>query len=231
MTEFEAMVRRALIDNLHGEYDELLSAELPWPQSSARHRRWEKKLLADPVGFARRQARPVWQKTLRAAACVLLCLATLFGALMAVSPTARAWVVEQAVRWTEQFTEFTFISRNPKGVTEDWRPAYIPEGFVETQADWSEDAHWLYLTYENGIGGIIVLDALPAEENFSFNVDNEHSDYHEIEINGQPASLFSSNTEGYPSYLIWVNADHSTAFQLSANIDTDELIRIAESRP
>lgn len=229
MTEFEAMVRRALIDNLHGEYDELLSAELPWPQSSARHRRWEKKLLADPVGFARRQARPVWQKTLRAAACVLLCLATLFGALMAVSPTARAWVVEQAVRWTEQFTVFTFISRNPKGVTEDWRPDYIPEGFVETDVYWVKETYYLEVTYEAEDGRFFIISSIPADQGGSFSVDNEHSDYCEAEVNGHIASLFVSNTEGAPSYLLWTNEDQTTAFELSSDLDTDEMLRIAEN--
>lgn len=229
MTEFEAMVRRALIDNLHGEYDELLSAELPWPQSSARHRRWEKKLLADPVGFARRQARPVWQKTLRAAACVLLCLATLFGALMAVSPTARAWVVEQAVRWTEQFTEFTFISRNPKGVTEDWRPAYIPEGFVETDVDWIKETHYLEVTYEAEDGRFFIISSIPADQGGSFSVDNEHSVYQEIKINGQTASLFVSNTKDYPNYLVWINSDKTRAFLLASDIELNNMVQIAES--
>lgn len=229
--EFDALLRRALTDNVRARQARVFADGLPLPEHTRRYLRWEKKLLADPFGFARRQARPVWKKALQTAASILLCFAVLFGAIMAVSPSARAWVVDRVIYWMEDFTRFRFYDEEAQGLSANWRPAYIPEGFVETQADWSEDAHWLYLTYENGIGGIIVLDALPAEENFSFNVDNEHSDYHEIEINGQPASLFSSNTEGYPSYLIWVNADHSTAFQLSANIDTDELIRIAESRP
>lgn len=230
-SEFEALVRQAMIDKLHGEYDELLSAELPWPQSSPRHRRWEKKLLADPVGFARRQSRPVWQKTLRAAACVLLCLATLFGALMAVSPTARAWVMERAVRWTEHFTEFTFISRNPEGVTGDWRPAYIPEGFVETDVYWVEDVELLEVTYEAGDGRFFIISSMPARQSGSFTVDNEHSDYSEVKVNGHAASLFTSNTEGAPSYLLWVNAEQTTAFQISSNLDPAEMLRIAESNP
>lgn len=227
--EFEELVRRALKENLRAEFPDVFDPdmEFPRPDFSPRYLRRERKLLSDPVGYARRQARPVWQKALQTAACLVLCCAVLFAAVMAGSPSARAWVMERTVRWTEQFTEFTFISRNPKGVTEDWRPAYIPEGFVETDADWDKLTGALDLTYEDESGGRFVLFVTPADQNVSFNVDNEHSDYKEIEINGKAASLFVSNTEGYPSYLLWTSADEATAFQISSNIDVDEMLKIA----
>lgn len=227
--EFDALLRRALTDNVRARQARVFADGLPLPEHTRRYLRWEKKLLADPFGFARRQARPVWKKALQTAASILLCFAVLFGAVMAVVPSARAWVVDRVIYWMEDFTRFRFYDEEAQGLSANWRPAYIPEGFEEVGADWGESSHLLYLTYENSAGGKIVLSALPAEQNFSFNVDNEHSDYHEVEINGQPASLFVSNTEGYPSYLIWTSADQSTAFQISANVSTDEILRIAEN--
>ena len=231
--EFDALLRRALEDNIRAEYPDVFdpNVEFPPPPFSPRYLRWEKKLLADPVGFARKQARPIWKKALRAAACFLLCAATVLGAMLALSPSARAWVTERAVYWTDSFTKFKYISTEGVPVSETWRPAYIPEGFEETDVDWTEEAGYLRVTYENPDGKLIYITSMPAGQNGSINVDNEHSDYYDIEINGQPASLFISNTEGYPSYLIWSNADMTTMFLLSTNYDYDILIPMAESGP
>lgn len=231
--EFDALLRRALEDNIRAEYPDVFdpNVEFPRPPFSRRYLRWEKKLLADPVGFARKQARPMWKKALRAAACFLLCAATVLGAMLALSPSARAWVVDRTIDWLSGYTKFRFNGDNARGVTEDWRPAYLPDGFMETEIRWDEDLSSLDATWEDANGQYIMLIAMPARSNFSFNVDNEHSEYFDIEIQGQPASLFSSNTEGFPSNLIWTNADMSTAFVIMSNLPPEEIIAIAESGP
>lgn len=231
--ELDALICRALKANLRAEFPGVFNpaVEFPWPQTSPRYQRWEHKLLADPAGFVRRQCRPVWQKALRMAACLILCAALALFAVMTASPTARAWVVDRVVTWMETYTQFRFYGQNAQGVTADWRPAYIPEGFEETQAEWNEEMRWLDLVYEDGKGQFFTLSLVPAEQNNSFNVDNEHSDYSDMTINGLPASLFVSNTVGYPNNLIWTNADQSIAFLLSSNIDADEMIQIATCEP
>lgn len=81
----ERMLRHALMEaNLERFRDVLDAAEEPdW---SHRYLRNRTRLLADPFGWAKRMARPVWKRAARTAACVLLaCLVTL-GGLMAVSP-------------------------------------------------------------------------------------------------------------------------------------------------
>ena len=229
--ELDAVIRRALEANLRAEFPGVFdfSQDVPWPQTSPAHRRWERGLLADPAGFARRRRRPVWQKALRTAACLVLCTALALGAVMAASPSARAWVVDRVVTWMQTYAEFQFLSSDPHGVTADWRPAYIPEGFEETEADWDEAVNELSVVYENHDGLRITIIALPAEQGGSFLVDNEHADYQEIEVNGQPASLFISNTDGYPNYLLWTSADKGTMFVLMSRISTDEIIAIAGS--
>lgn len=231
--EFDALLRRAMEDNIRAEYPDVFdpNLEFPEPQLSRRYRRWERKLLADPVGFARRQARPMWKKALRAAACFLLCAATAVGTALALSPSARAWVTEQAMYWMDGYTKFRFSGENARGAGADWRPAYIPEGFEETEAEWDEAVGSLDVTWLNHADQYIMLTAMPAKSNFSYNVDNEHSEYYDIKIHGQPASLFISNTAGFPSYLIWSNADVSTAFIIRSNLPSEEMIALAESGP
>ncbi len=229
--ELDALICRALKANLRAEFPGVFNpaAQFPWPQTSPRYQRWERKLLADPAGFVRRQCRPVWQKALRMAACLILCAALALVAVMAASPTARAWVVDRVVTWMETYTQFRFYGQNAQGVTADWRPAYIPEGFEETEVEWDEDMSTLALTFMNKDEGFIFLRAVPAEQGQSFIVDNEHSDPKEIEINNHPASLFISNTEGRANYLLWTSADGNTSFVLMSNLSPDDLVTIAKN--
>ena len=58
------------------------------------YRRQQKKMLADPRKWCRERQKPVWKRAAQQAACFLLVCAVAFGTLMAVSPTARAAVVQ-----------------------------------------------------------------------------------------------------------------------------------------
>ena len=76
--EFEELVRRALKENLRAEFPDVFDPdmEFPRPDFSPRYLRRERKLLSDPVGYARRQARPVWQRRSRrrpALCCAVPC--------------------------------------------------------------------------------------------------------------------------------------------------------------
>lgn len=228
-SEFDALLRRALEDAAWARQERVFAAGLPEPRHTRRYLRWEKKLLADPLGYARRLARPMWQRALRTAAGFLLTFAVLFGAVMAVSPSARAWVVERTVQWMETFTRFRFYGEEARGLSENWRPGYVPEGFEEISADWDEVSGVLLLSYQGMSDGFIDLDCSPARQGIDFIIDNEHSDYQSLEINDRPADLFASNTEGFPSYLLWSSADGETAFVLTSNIAPNEMISIAES--
>ena len=157
----------------------------------------------------------------------MLCFAVLFGAIMAVSPSARAWVVERVVYWTESFTKFSFTAEEGQGLSADWRPSYIPEGFEETGANWNDTSNTLRLTYEDADGETINMICRPARQGMEFSVDNEHSDHQSLEINGYPADLFISNTEGFPSYLLWSSEDGETALMLISSIEPGEMVAIA----
>ena len=86
----ERMLRLALMEANQERFREALEGadrDVAW---SPRYLRQRARMLADPFGWAKRMARPVWKRAVRAAACAaLVCLVTL-GGLMAVSPTVRA---------------------------------------------------------------------------------------------------------------------------------------------
>lgn len=187
--------------------------------------------LADPFGYAKRKARPMWKLALRHAAAFLLAASVSLFVLYHVSPTARAWMDETfqtVVTWLDENTTFHFGGDQTEGTADDvWRPTWLPGGYVETRSVNLSGA--MKVEFENGAGGYIDLHYVPVQEGYMFDVDNEHSDYSELTLNGQTAYFFDSNNEGKPSFLIWYNEEGTVAFRLTGELPGSDLIQIAES--
>lgn len=221
--EFEVLVRQALLQANREEWEPILAsgpAFCPSPRYLSR----EKKLLAAPFRCAKKQTRPLWKKALQAAACFILLVSVAFGGLMAVSPTARAWVQQIFTEWFGDHVRFTF-SGNAGQETGAWKTGYLPEGFALVKEDGITMKN---VVYENAEGVRIYLSYAPADENGMFSTDNEHQDYTQTTINGDPAHLLAAKEPGHMSNLIWANEEEHVAFKLMSGLDSEELIRMAE---
>lgn len=227
--EFRELVRSALLEATRREYAYILEAEnLPHPDFSPRYLRERARLLADPFGYARRRARPLWKKAVRTAACILLCAGIAFGGLMAFSPEARAWVAQIVAEWRETHTEYTFTGAPEPGADVGvWRPGYVPEGFEEVLQ--IQESNFGHILYENQGGENIRFFYASMEQGINFSMDNEHSEYVQTSVHDCPAELYISNTEGESNHLLWYNENKKTVYQLSSQLDYQELITMAES--
>ena len=129
--------------------------------------------------------------------------------------------------WTDVSADFLFHGGD--GAETDlscWRPTWLPEGYEEVEV-W--DPGGVYkITYENAEGQSLTLRCISPNTS-AVSMDNEHSDYSEITINGSKAYLLVSNAEGWQSSLIWTNEENSVMFILRGYISAEDLIRMAES--
>lgn len=105
------------------------------------------------------------------------------------------------------------------------KPQYLPEGFFETQT--RQIGKKAEIVYQNSKGIEIKFNQIPLSGEGIIGVDTIHTTRTEIEIQGEPASLFTADSTGGNSYLIWENHLHS--FMLYSKISPKELIKIAES--
>ena len=185
--------------------------------------------LSRPFAAGRRK-KPLWARVLRTAAVLLLALSLTAGAVLWASPAVRVWAAELArmlMVWTDVSADFLFHGGD--GAETDlscWRPTWLPEGYEEVEV-W--DPGGVYkITYENAEGQSLTLRCISPNTS-AVSMDNEHSDYSEITINGSKAYLLVSNAEGWQSSLIWTNEENSVMFILRGYISAEDLIRMAES--
>ena len=185
--------------------------------------------LARPFAAGRRK-KPLWARVLRTAAGLLLVLSLTAGAVLWASPAARVWAAELArmlMVWTDVSADFIFHGGDAAETDLScWRPTWLPEGYEEVEV-W--DPGGVYkITYENAEGQSLTLRCISPNTS-AVSMDNEHSDYSEITINGSKAYLLVSNAEGWQSSLIWTNEENSVMFILRGYISAEDLIRMAES--
>ena len=226
---FDADPRAALLEAARLDWAEALSQEPAAPRFSQGYLDRRAAFLSDPIGYARRLRRRAWsagQRALRAAACLLLVAGVAFGALMAASPTARAWVQRIFIQWLSDRADITFQG-NPQGFGENglWRPTWLPEGFELVE---ESGLALTQLIYENSAGDEIFFTCTTANANVI--IDTEHQDHYAITIHGNAADFFPANEPGEPSYLIWTDEATGTYFDLMTYLeDSEVLLQIAES--
>ena len=60
-------------------------------------------------------------------------------------------------------------------------------------------------------------------------VDIENSEVRQVEVLGQIADMYLSNSNGGTKHLVWTDENIDFLFFISANLSMNELIKIAES--
>lgn len=224
-TPFEELVCSALLDVNYQNYERALTqADTNAYTPSQRHLAWERKFLAAPFAFAKKRARPAWQRFLQAAACVVLAVSVAFGGVMAVSPTARARVQRIFAQWSGEYARFSF-GGNAGQETGEWKTTWLPAGFELTEE--KNTSLLSKVLYGNSNGQFIRLIYAPAESTV-FGVDSEHQNYEQVLVNGTTAYLLQATTQDETSYLIWTDISGEVAFKLSTTGDAEILMPLAQ---
>lgn len=225
----EQMLRRALMEaNLERFRDVLERADRDW-NWSPRYLRQRMRLLADPFGWAKRMARPVWKRAARTAACAALaCLVTL-GGLMAVSPTVRAAVLG----WLREITEngiFYTAPGNWDGVESpeppDWMLTELPEGWaLDSANDLGSSAK---KEYRSGESTVNFICSYPDDGSIGWGIGNPESGEtrREVTVNGYTAELYGDERR---AMLAWQDEDGMLFYFTSAYVDPDMLVEMAAS--
>lgn len=217
------LVRQVMLDAARLEYGGL-KKEQPEHLFSPAFERKMKKLL-------RRGRHPLWNKTLRAAACLLLSLLLSGCAVLAVSLETRevfsGWIWEIH----ETYFLYRFFEDGENGTLSEedvlYQPAYVPSGYrIEYRGVVNGMAVVFYINDESGalidfqyftdLGSSVVQV-----------VQGSGISYKKVLVNGKSAVLHLE--EGETNVLVWVNEENRLAFTFSGVSGGEELIKMAES--
>lgn len=190
----------------------------------------------------RRANHPIRYKVMRAAAAVVLVIATLFGTVMAVSPEARAAVVGWVKSAFYEFFEYSNevpstnnapIDENNDGnnptnepVKYEYCLSVVPDGYRELNVIEKADGK-VYL-YINDVGQILQFTYTDDTTSNSLFTKSEDYQQYSASVKDVPADVYITSEENETNVIIWQDLHTNMLFQISAMADYSELIKIAE---
>ena len=189
-------------------------------QPSRSFQRKMSSLLRNPKRYTRNLRRTFPIKFMRATAAVFLMCTLLFGAVMAVSPTVRATVVEFVMSWFEDRTEYRVSSQE---AILNRALGYMPDGF-ELIVFHENEAESIRI-YQNEDAALISIIATGGKQV----VDNEHSDYYQTTVRDRVTDVYASNDPQYPNIIVIYDDTYGHIFTITSEIELNELLKIAEN--
>lgn len=188
--ELDALARRVLLDSLKldwaGESD-----PRPSFQASPRHRREVRRMLADPLAWANKRAKPLWKQAAQRAAMILLVISLGFCGLMAVSPAVRAAVNQWVVEWYETHITYRYTGEDMAGSMPQYEITELPEGYAEAEGERIEWPGQVDIPYRNERDGkTIYLNYVQLREGIATDIVIEDSEIFEVTVNGLDGQLF-----------------------------------------
>lgn len=197
-------------------------------------KRFERKMQR----LIRRTNHPIRYPVMRAAAVAVLTIVILFGAVMAVSPEARAAVIGWVKGISGVYVEYSkdpdtgyVPTDDPTQPTEpvkyEYRLSSVPEGYRELRViDGSDRRTYMYI---NDAGMFLQFTYIYGMQSDSIFIKVENYAQYTAPVNGVSADIYIANAENETSVIIWQDPHSDTLFQITALADRAELIRLAEA--
>ena len=198
---------------------------------SKRFRRKMEKLI-------RRANHPIRYQVMRTAAAVALVIVTLFGAVMAVSPEARAavigWIKETFGVYVQYSNDDVYGNKGadsnndiPKVTKAEYHLAVVPDGYRKMNVIDKIDGK-IYV-YANDHGEIIQFTYSHGTKNDSLFIKTENYEKYPDFVDALQADIYLATNENEPSIIVWQDPNAGVLFHIFAMMDRVELINIAET--
>lgn len=228
MTE-DALLQGFLLDAAAAEFASELTDTTP-VAVSPRLLRQMNSMLNDPNSWAKRQHRSIWNRIARTAAVILLVLSLSLGALMAVSPTVRAAVINWVRETYEHSVIYRFFDKSDDQLP-NYAPTWLPEGFVLDERVALDD--WVIYEYHNAT----------VDKWFSFAYCYASSDMQlqvggyddaaapiveKCFVNGIAADYYPANNSGTDN-LVWIDEEKGIIFTMNSMLEKAVILHVAES--
>lgn len=228
--ELDTLMQRVLLDSLKLDWEENAKPQTPFAASS-RYRREVRRMLADPLAWARKRGKPIWKRAAQQVAAVLLILSVGFGSLLAISPTVRAAFLQWITEWYETHITYRYTGPDMAGAMPQYEITELPEGYAEVESeriDWPEQAVIVYRNEETG--KTIYLDYIHMHQGAATDFVIEDAEISPVTVNGLDGQLFwRTDWEDKRNMITWLDPDHGLHFTIEAHLDKLDIINIAES--
>lgn len=176
--------------------------------------------------LVRRAKHPALYRVLRAAAVIVLVIGVLFGTLMVASPTARAKVFGWIHEMAGIYHHYAPGETTPGEIGADYYLPAVPEGY--TLLEERETRNGKVFVYA-GSPSYLTFAYIKASEGSEAFYDPQGAQPEDVTVGDSAGTVFLTDNENINNQIIWFSSDGSVYFSISAKLEKDELIALAES--
>lgn len=225
--ELDHLLRRVLIDAIKLDYKTGDENNAPSFSPSTRYQRQIRLMLKDPLGWARKRGRPIWKAIIHRVAMILLFISLGFGAVMVVSPTARAAFVRWVTEWYETRILYWHMGDHAVEDIPKYEITELPEGFVEIEC--VELPELTVITYENEAGDVIDFSYMFISRGGASFYETDNAEVFDIEVNHMGGQFFELKIPEGLNTITWVDTEHNIQFDISSAYNYLDILHMAES--
>lgn len=228
--ELDRMMQHVLLDAIKRDCEKETD-DVPAFKPTRHYQRQITAMLSDPLKWARKRARPIWKSVLQKVAMILLVFSLSLGSLMAVSPTVRAAVVRWVTEWYETHVVYRFSGEQITDEMPQYEVTDLPEGYAEIErVEWPSYVSIIYQNVNDENASWIYLQYIYMQQGASGNFGIENADIIPVTVNGLEGQLYlNRDAEGADSTITWIIPDENILFAVSAALNTDDILHMAES--
>lgn len=185
------------------------------------------KFLRKIERLKRRAKHPVFYKTMRRVASIALAILITGGAWITVDAEARA----AFFGWIKETYETFFVYRFSDDIdisveTERYEPTWIPEGYEKSRE--SDLGGKITIVYKNQEGQLLRFHYIYDLGTTSAFVDAEGGTIKKCKVGDYDADIIVFDDVNTSNNILWIDRDN-VAFHISAFLNEDDLIRVANS--
>ena len=228
--ELDRMMQHVLLDAIKRDCEKETD-DVPAFKPTRHYQRQMAAMLSDPLKWAQKRARPLWKNVAQKIAVILLVFSLSLGSLMAVSPTVRAAVVRWVTEWYESHVVYRFSGEQIADEMPQYEVTDLPEGYAETErVEWPSYVSIIYQNVNDENASWIYLQYIYMQQGASSNFGIENADIIPVTVNGLEGQLYlTRDTEGADSTITWIVPDENMLFAVSAALNANDILHIAES--
>lgn len=228
--ELDTLMQRVLLDSLKLDWAGETNPQ-PSFKASPHHRREVRRMLANPLAWAKKRAKPVWKRAAQWAAVVLLVISLGFCGLMASSTTVRAAVILWVTEWYETHITYRYTGEDMAGAMPRYEITELPKDYAEIKSERIDWPVHVNIVYRNEVTGkTIYLDYMQMVQGGAADFVIEDSEILEVTVNGLDGQLFwTADWENHRNMVTWIDPDSELHFMVKAHLDKADILHIAES--
>ena len=149
-------------------------------------------------------------QALRGVACAVLALSLTFGAVMMVSPEARAAVSRWFFREEDTYTAYQFHGDISQDSMPRWVPTNLPEGYTLLHRE--DFGTWVEMVYaDEHTGQTLQFCYQRLSTGGGWSLTNRNTTRTEVSVRGLPGHLYTAQ-EGSSHTLVWFDQESGYSF-------------------